>query len=180
MISKHSAHSTSLPIGFRTWLWRYTCLLFLISMLWHRQAIFESKGDKLSSSWYHGPRCSIERYNSVLGGDRNGWWISHYTPSMILSTDIEKKRSKQNTVARSKMYINKSFYIAIALHVHGSLSIIGPLHSLVDSAFQIIVVVSDYLITCVQFWNNALNDHWYQRTLNSGRYPKITHVVCIV
>ena len=28
----------------------YTCLLFLISMLWHRQAIFESKGDKLSSS----------------------------------------------------------------------------------------------------------------------------------
>ena len=50
MISKHSAHSTSLPVGFRTWLWQYTCLLLLISMLWHRQAIFESKGDKLSSS----------------------------------------------------------------------------------------------------------------------------------
>ena len=50
MISKHSAHSASLPVGFRTWLWRYTCLLLLISMLWHRQAIFESKGDKLSSS----------------------------------------------------------------------------------------------------------------------------------
>ena len=49
-ISKHSAHSTLLPIGFRTWLWRYTCLLLLISMLWHRQAIFEWKGDKLSSS----------------------------------------------------------------------------------------------------------------------------------
>ena len=29
---------------------KYTCLLLLISMLWHRQAIFESKGDKLSSS----------------------------------------------------------------------------------------------------------------------------------
>ena len=27
----------------------HTCLLLLISMLWHRQAIFESKGDKLSS-----------------------------------------------------------------------------------------------------------------------------------
>ena len=40
MIRKHSAHSTSLPVGFRTWLWRYTCLLLLISMLWHRQAIF--------------------------------------------------------------------------------------------------------------------------------------------
>ena len=50
MISKHSAHSTSLPVGFRTWLWRYTYLLLLISILWHRQAIFESKGDTLSSS----------------------------------------------------------------------------------------------------------------------------------
>ena len=50
MISKHSAHSTSLPVGFRTWFWRYTCLLLLISILWHRQAIFESKGDKLFSS----------------------------------------------------------------------------------------------------------------------------------
>ena len=28
----------------------HTCLLLLISMLWHRQAIFESKGDKLSSA----------------------------------------------------------------------------------------------------------------------------------
>ena len=50
MISKHSAHSTSLPVSFRTWLWRYTCLLLLISMLWYRQAIFESKGDMLSSA----------------------------------------------------------------------------------------------------------------------------------
>ena len=39
-----------LPFGIRTWLWRYTYLLLLISMLWHRQAIFESKWDKLSSS----------------------------------------------------------------------------------------------------------------------------------
>ena len=29
MISKHSAHSTSLPFGFLTWIWRYTCLLLL-------------------------------------------------------------------------------------------------------------------------------------------------------
>ena len=50
MISKHSADSSLLRIGFRTWLWRYTWLLLLISMLWHRQVIFESKGDKLSSS----------------------------------------------------------------------------------------------------------------------------------
>ena len=50
MVSKHSAHLTPLPFGIRTWLWRYTYLLLLISMLWHRQVIFESKGDKLSSS----------------------------------------------------------------------------------------------------------------------------------
>ena len=27
MMSKHSAHLTSLPIGFRTWLWHYTCVI---------------------------------------------------------------------------------------------------------------------------------------------------------
>ena len=50
MISKHSAHLTPLTFGIRTWLWRYTYLLLLISMLWHRQAIFESKRGKLSHS----------------------------------------------------------------------------------------------------------------------------------
>ena len=43
MISEHSAHLTQLPFGIHTWLWRYTCLLLLISMIWHRQAIFERK-----------------------------------------------------------------------------------------------------------------------------------------
>ena len=50
MISEHSAHLAPLSVDFRTWLWRYTCLLLLISMLWHRQTIFKSKGDKLCSS----------------------------------------------------------------------------------------------------------------------------------
>ena len=31
-------------------LWLCTCLLLLTLMLWHRQVIFKSKGDKLSSS----------------------------------------------------------------------------------------------------------------------------------
>ena len=48
MMSEHSAHLTSLSFGFRTWLWRYTFLLLLISMLWYRQAIFESKGDNIN------------------------------------------------------------------------------------------------------------------------------------
>ena len=50
LISEDSAHLTPLSVDFRTWLWRYTYLLLLISMLWHMQAIFKSKGDKLCSS----------------------------------------------------------------------------------------------------------------------------------
>ena len=64
MISEHSAHLTPLSVDFRTWLWRYTYLLLLISMLWHRQAIFKSKGDKLCYSaecriWTRGPTRQI-------------------------------------------------------------------------------------------------------------------------
>ena len=64
MISEHSAHLAPLSVDFRTWLWRYAYLLLLISMLWHRQAIFKSKGDKLCSSaecriWTRGPRHQI-------------------------------------------------------------------------------------------------------------------------
>ena len=75
MISEHSAHLTPLSVDFRTWLWRYTCLLLLISMLWHRQAIFKSKGDKLCSSaecriWTRGPRHQIvSRLNAPLQTD---------------------------------------------------------------------------------------------------------------
>ena len=64
MISEHSVHLTPLSVDFRTWLWRYTYLLLLISMLWHRQAIFKSEGDKLCSSaesriWTWDPRHQI-------------------------------------------------------------------------------------------------------------------------
>ena len=51
MISEHSAHLTPLSVDFRTWLYiDIGSYLLLISMLWHRQAIFKSKGDKLCSS----------------------------------------------------------------------------------------------------------------------------------
>ena len=64
MVSEHSAHLTPLSVDFCTWLWRYTYLLLLISMLWHRQEIFKSKGDKLCSSaesriWTRDPRHQI-------------------------------------------------------------------------------------------------------------------------
>ena len=73
MISEHSAHSTPLPFGISTWLWRYTCLLLLVSMLWHRQAIFESKGDKLSSS----AECRIRTHQGLrhqLASRLNARW----------------------------------------------------------------------------------------------------------
>ena len=75
MISEHSAHLTPLSVDIRTWLWRYTYLLLLISMLWHRQAIFKSKGDKLCSSaecslWTRCPRHQIaSRLNGRLQTD---------------------------------------------------------------------------------------------------------------
>ena len=50
MISEHSDHLTPLQVDFSTCLWRYTYFLLLISMLWLRQAIFKSKGDKFFSS----------------------------------------------------------------------------------------------------------------------------------
>ena len=77
MISEHSAHLTPLSVDCRTWLWRYTYLL-LISMLWHRQAIFKSKGDKLCSSaeyriWTRGPRRQIaSRLNACWQTD----WVT--------------------------------------------------------------------------------------------------------
>ena len=53
-------------VVFLCWIHTYihTYLLLLISMLWHRQAIFKSKGDKLCSSaegriWTRGPRHQI-------------------------------------------------------------------------------------------------------------------------
>ena len=90
MISEHSAHLAPLSVDFRTWLWRYTCLLLLISMLWHRQAIFKSKGDKLCSSaecriWTRGPR---HQFASRL----NARWQT--------DSAIEDRANKLNSTAR--------------------------------------------------------------------------------
>ena len=90
MISKHSAYSNSLPVGFRTWLWRYTCLLLLISMLWHRQAIFESKGDKLSSS----AECRIrtQGIRHLFASRLNACWQTNWA--------IEDQAKNLNSTAR--------------------------------------------------------------------------------
>ena len=90
MICEHSAHLAPLSVDFRTWLWRYTCLLLLILMLWHRQAIFKSKGDKLCSSaecriWTRGPR---HQFASRL----NARWETHWA--------IEDQAKNLNSTAR--------------------------------------------------------------------------------
>ena len=87
MISEHSAHSTPLPFCFRTWLWRYTCLLLLISMLWHRQAIFKSKGDKLSSS----AKCRI--WTRVFGSESPADWMPDDKPTELLRIKLKDLNS---------------------------------------------------------------------------------------
>ena len=85
MISEHLAHLTPLSVEFRTWLWPYTYLLLLISMLWHRQAIFKSKGDKLCSSaecriWTRGPKHQIvSRLNACWPTD---WAVEDQTKNL--------------------------------------------------------------------------------------------------
>ena len=91
MNSEHSAHSTPQPFGIRTWLWRYTCLLLLISMLWHRQAIFKSKGDKLSSS----AECRIRTHQGLrhqIASRLNARWQTDWA--------IEDTAKNLNSTAR--------------------------------------------------------------------------------
>ena len=89
MISEHSAHLTPLSVDFCTWLWRYTYLLLLISMLWHRQALFKSKGDKLCSSvewriWTRGLRHQIaSRLNACWQTD---WAIEDHAKNLELDS----------------------------------------------------------------------------------------------
>ena len=90
MISKHSAHSSSLPVVFRTWLWRYTWLLLLISMLWHRQAIFESKGNKLSSCAEF--RIRTQGLRHLFASRLNACWQSDWA--------IENQAKNFNSTAR--------------------------------------------------------------------------------
>ena len=90
MISEHSAHLAPLSVDFRTWLWQYTCLLLLISMLWHRQAIFKSKGDNLCCSaecriWTRDPK-------HLIASRPNAGWQTDWA--------IEDQAKNLNSTAR--------------------------------------------------------------------------------
>ena len=99
MISKHSAHLTPLRFGIRTWLWRYTYLLLLISMLWHRQAIFELKGDKLSSS----AECRI-RTQRVSETQSPADWMPGDKP-----TELSRIKLKKNFNSTARPYDQQAF-----------------------------------------------------------------------
>ena len=68
----------------------HTCLLLLISMLWHRQAIFESKGDELSSS----AECRIrtQGLRHLFASRLNACWQTDWA--------IEDQAKKLNSTAR--------------------------------------------------------------------------------
>ena len=71
-IYKHTCMHTYIHTYMHTYIHAYihTCLLLLISMLWHKQAIFELKGDKLSSS----AECGI-RAQRVTGIESPADWM---------------------------------------------------------------------------------------------------------
>ena len=106
-MSEHSAHLTSsLPIGFCTWLWQYTCLL-LISMLWHRQAILESKGNKLSSS----AECRIRSWE-VSDTNSPADWMPTHMDGIIMTRNCH-----QIWIKAKKALVTYIPYIWLPFHV---------------------------------------------------------------
>ena len=69
----------------------YICFLLLISMLWHRQAIFESKGDKLSSS----AECRIltQGLRQLFASRLNACWQTDWA--------VEDQAKNLNSTART-------------------------------------------------------------------------------
>ena len=94
----------------------HTCLFLLISMLWHRQAIFESKGDKLSSS----AECRIrtQGLRHLFASRLNACWQTDWA--------IEDQAKNLNSTARP--YDQQAFspyihtYIQICLYKFDALA----------------------------------------------------------
>ena len=79
-MSEYTVNLTSLPFGFSSWLWQCKCLLLLIQMLWHRQDIFESKGEKSSSS----AECRIRNWKSQDTYSPTDWMPTHTTTELSM------------------------------------------------------------------------------------------------
>ena len=107
MISEHSAHSTPLPFGFRTWLWRYT---------WHRQAISKLKGDKLSSS----AECRI--WTMVYGTESPADWMPAEKPTEL--SRIKQKLELNSpylwsaSIQPTRPHCHLAFALALAIYMY--------------------------------------------------------------
>ena len=131
MISKHSANSTPLPFGSRTWLWRYTCLLWLISMLWQKQAILKLKGDKLFSS----AGCRI--WNWVFGTE---------SPADCMPADkpTELSRIKLKTWTQQPVHM-------ISEHSAHSTPLPFGFHTWLSALYMFVIVNFDFLAQTSDF-----------------------------
>ena len=116
MISEHSAHLTPLSVDFRTWFWRYTYLLLLISMLWCRQAIFKSKGDMLRSSaesriWTRDPKHQIaSRLNARWQTD---WAIEDQAKNL----NLRARPYDQRAFSPIDPTVSWLSYLALAIYI---------------------------------------------------------------
>ena len=154
MISEHSANLTPEPFGIRTWLWRYTCLLLIISMLWQRQAIFESKGDKLSSFAESRIR-THQGLRHQIANRLNAHWKTNWA--------IEDQAKNLNSTARP--YDQRAFCPldpTAVWHLHLALAI----YMFVVVNFDALAQASDIRIIGRQvvflWWEQGVNPSGYQ------------------
>ena len=99
MILCHCVIHTGEMNKFRLYLLYITFLLLLISMLWHRQAIFESKGDKLFSS----AECRILTHQGIrhqIASRLNARWQTDWA--------IEDQAKNLNSTARTTLVKRKN------------------------------------------------------------------------
>ena len=116
MISEHSSQLAPLLVDFRTWLWRYTRLLLLISRLWHRQAIFKSKGGKLCSSaecriWTQGPK---HQFASKLNARWQTDWAIEDQAKNLNSTALSYDRRAFNPLGPTVSWLS---HLALAIYM---------------------------------------------------------------
>ena len=102
----------------------HTCLLLLISMLWHRQAIFESKGDTLSSS----AECRIRTHQGLrhqIASRPNARWqtdwaIGDQTKNLNSTARPYDQRafSPLDPTAVWHSHLTLAIYLFVVTHIH--------------------------------------------------------------
>ena len=140
---------TRQPVPMITYI--HTCLLLSISMLWHRQAIFKSKGDKLSSSaecriWTRDPR-------HQFASRRNARWQTDWA--------IEVQAKNLNSTARP--YDQRAF------------SPLGPTVSwLSHLALAIYMYIHTYINTYIHTYLLLISMLWPRQAIFESKGEKFS------